>query len=247
MSSKLWIVGMLALGQTLAARSAIGADPVIPTYQATYQVKYKGKDLGTSEFKVTYDDANDVYEFKSETMAKGLLKLASPNPVVERSRFRIAANRIQPLEYWYEDGSRKGEDNLHVVFEWDRRVAVVSSASGRREVALQNGALDRASMQVALMHDYAATGKPPAQYLLVDEDSVKAYTYTDNGEAKTPTGLGELPTLALVQQREGSSRTTWLWVAPAYSYLPARIEQRKDNEVQTAFTLSAVSGITPRH
>jgi hypothetical protein len=245
MSSKVWIVGLLAVGHALAARSATGADPTIPTYEAIYQVKYKGKDLGTSEFKVTYDDESGVYEFRSQTIAKGLLKLASPNPVIERSRFRITAGRIQPLEYWYEDGSRKGEDNLHVVFEWDRRVAVVTGENGRREVALQDGALDRASMQVALMHDFAATGKAPSQYLLVDEDSVKSYTYTDNGETTTPTGVGQLPTLGLVQQRDGSSRSTWLWVAPAYRYLPARIEQRKDNEVQTAFTLSSVAGITP--
>lgn len=245
MSSKPWAVGILALSQVLGASLASGADPAIPTYLATYQVQYKGKDLGTSELKVTYDDATGLYEFSSQIIAKGLLKLVSPNPVVERSRFRVTAAGIQPLEYWYEDGSRKGNDNLHVVFEWDRRVAVVNGQDGRREVALQDGALDRGSLQVALMYELSATGRPRAEYLLVDEDSVKAYTYTDNGAASTKTGIGQLDTLTLVQQREGSSRSTWLWVAPNYRYLPARIEQRRDNEVQTAFTLSAVTGLTP--
>ncbi len=35
---------------------------------------------------------------------------------------------------------------------------------------------------------------------------------------------------AFVQQREGSSRATTLWVAPKLHYLPARIERRKDKE-----------------
>jgi hypothetical protein len=75
--------------------------------------------------------------------------------------------------------------------------------------------------------------------LLADEDSIKPYQYTSNGEHRITTGLGELDTVSFVQQREGSSRSTWLWLAPQLRYLPARIEQRRDGEVQTAFTLQA--------
>ena len=47
-------------------------------------------------------------------------------------------------------------------------------------------------------------------------------------------------------RREGSSRTTYVWVAPQLDYLPARIETRKDDEVQTALTLMSVEGIEKR-
>jgi hypothetical protein len=224
-----------------ASGSAFGADP-IPTYSAAYQVEYKGKDLGTSEFKVTYDAASDTYEFSSRTMAKGLLKLASPNPVVERSHFRVVDGRIRPIEFWYEDGSRKGEDNLHVEFDWQRRVALVTGEGSRREVALEDRSLDRGSMQVALMRDMIAAQRP-GDYRLAGEDAAQGYTFTDNGEAKTDTGIGTLTTRSFTQQREGSSRSTWLWFAPELSYLPVRIEQRRDGEVQTAFRLASVTGL----
>lgn len=225
-------LGVLLLG------AAHAADPAIATYRAVYQVEYKGKSLGTSEFSVTYDAGRDVYRFESRTIPKGLLKLVAPNPVVERSEFRLDSGAIQPLEFWYEDGSRKGEDNLHVVFQWDTRVAIADGEHGRRELDVAPGVLDRGSLQVALMRDLARTGQP-GRYDLADEDAVKPYEYTANGEQPIATGLGELRTLALVQQREGSSRSTWLWMAADHEYVPARIEQRRDGEIQTAFTLES--------
>ena len=93
------------------------------------------------------------------------------------------------------------------------------------------------------MRDLAATGAPRT-YTLADEDSVAEYEYTDNGTATMATGVGRVATRVFTQQRAGSSRATWLWVAPELRFLPVRIEQRRDGEVQTAFTLVSVSGLT---
>ena len=237
----------VALWATLTAGAVlpalVRAEPGIPTYAATYNVEYKGKDLGTSEFSVTYDAKRDIYEFISSTKVKGLLKLVSPNPAVDRSQFKVTGGRIVPLEFWHEDGSRKGEDNSHITFDWERHVALVSNKDGRRELKLQDGTLDRGCIQVALMHDLIVNGKLSGTYLMADDDSVSPYEYADNGETVTPTALGDIPTRAFVQHREKSSRTTTLLMAPSLSYLPARIEQTKDGELQTAFTLESVTGI----
>jgi hypothetical protein len=226
----------------LAAPAAPAAEAGLPTYTATYRVAYKGREAGTAEFSVRYVAERDVYEFSSRVMAKGMLKLARPNPAVERSEFRVAAGVIQPLQFWYEDGSRSGEDNFHIEFDWERRVATVDSAEARREFALPESALDRGSLQVALMHDLATSGA--ARTLkLADEDGIVEYEYTDNGTATMPTGSGPVATRVLTQQRAGSSRVTSLWVAPELRFLPVRIEQRRDGEVQTAFELLKVDGL----
>jgi hypothetical protein len=226
----------------VTAQWAHGADPSVATYAATYRVDYKGREAGTAEFSVRYLAERDLYEFTSRVQAKGMLKLARPKPAIERSHFRADANGIRPVEFWYEDGSRSGEDNFHVVFDWERRVATVTGAQARRELALPEAALDRGSLQVALMRDLAATGVP-ATYRLADEDSVAEYAYSDNGSATMPTGAGPVATRILTQQRAGSSRATWLWVAPELRFLPVRIEQRRDGEVQTAFELVSVAGL----
>lgn len=229
----------------LAAPAAWSApDPTVATYAATYRVEYKGKDAGTSEFRVSYLPADDVYEFSSSTLAKGLLKLARPNPAIDRSRFRLEGGMLRPVEFWYQDGSRSGDDNVHIVFDWQRRIATIGTASGRREMPLPAAALDRGSLQVALMRDLKIAGQP-GHYQLADEDSVGSYVYSDNGTATMKTGAGSHETRVLTQQREGSSRTTWLWVAPALEFLPVRIEQRRNGEVQTAFTLEKVTFQAP--
>jgi hypothetical protein len=233
-----WLLAALVV----ATQEARGADPSIATYTATYRVEYKGKEAGTAEFSVRELADRGLYEFSSSIMAKGLLKLARPKPAVERSHFRANAAGITPVEFWYEDGSRSGEDNLHMVFDWDRRVATVTGAEARRELALPETALDRGSLQVALMRDLAATGSVRS-YALADEDSVAEYAYTDNGTAMITTGAGAFDARVLTQQRAGSSRTTWLWVAPQLKFLPVRIEQRRDGEVQTAFDLVSISGL----
>lgn len=232
---------LTALLLVVAPLRTIAAEPEVPVYTAQYEVEYKGKNLGSSAFAVRHDAAQGLYEFTSSTTAKGLLKLARPDPVVERSLFKVVDGRVRPVEFWYEDGSRKGEDNRHVEFDWDRRIAVVTDENGTREVPLDETSLDPGSIHVALMQDLVLNGKP-GQYRIADEQMAKAYGYVDNGEAQIETGLGTLATHSYIQQREGSSRSTWIWVAPELSYLPARIEQRKNGEVTMALKLVSVEG-----
>src|SRR5262245_6318952 len=102
-----WVAALV-----LPAWTAYGADDGA-TYSAVYRVEYKGKEAGTAEFGVRALESG-LYEFSSRTLAKGLLKLARPNPAVERSHFRVENGSVRPVEFWFEDGSRSGEDNLHI-------------------------------------------------------------------------------------------------------------------------------------
>jgi len=239
----------LAGATLLGAAARVPADtsaPPVPTYTATYEAEYKGKNLGTSEFKVTRDTTRNTYEFTSTTIAKGILgKLAAPNPTVQRSIFTVVDGKVRPSEYWYKDGTRKADGDKHIQFDWDRHVATVSDKNGRREVSLDDISLDDGSLYAALMQDLIVNGKP-GQYRIADSEQAKTYGFEDIGEAQTDTGLGKLATHCYIQHREGSSRTTYLWVAPQLDYLPVRIESRKDNEIQTALTLMSVEGIEKR-
>jgi hypothetical protein len=235
-----WLLSALAM--TVDSAHA-AEDPSVPTYTATYRVEYKGKEAGTAEFSVRYHADRDVYEFDSRALAKGLVKLARPNPTVERSEFRIEDGEVRPLRFWYEDGSRSGEDNFDIVFDWDRHVATVSTSAARREVASPEGTVDRGSAQVALMRDLAA-GREPQGYTLLDDDSVAKYDYTDGGTETLATAAGSFATKVLIQQRPGSSRVMRFWLAPELRFLPVKIEQRRNGEPHSAFALVSVTGIT---
>jgi hypothetical protein len=225
----------------ISAAGVAAAEALLPTYTATYEVIHKGRNVGSSEFSMSHDGARDIYTFRSHTEVKGMLRLVSPNAVVERSDFVVHDGQIRPLEFWYEDGSRKGEDNVHAVFDWDAGTVIIA-AERHTQLTLQPGVLDRGSMQVAVMRDMASSAMP-GPYVLADEDALKTYEYALEGEERTSTPLGELTTLRYRQQRQGSSRSTALWVAPQLKYLPVRIEQVRDGETDTVFVLESVQGL----
>jgi hypothetical protein len=228
---------LMAIGERISAQAV---DSAIPTYLAIYDVEYKGKALGTAQFSVSHDAEREIYRFESQMQAKGLLaKLVAPKPVIQRSEFRVDGSTITPLEFWYEDGSRKGEDNLHIVFDWDSRIATTNGEDGRRELPLEPGVLDRGAAQVALRRDLATAGQP-GKYPIAEADGVRADEYAVEGEETIATGIGNVAALKLMQHREGSSRTTRVWMAPGLGYLPIRIEQHRNGELQTAFTLQSM-------
>ena len=232
---------VMAAALAVAADEARSADGSVATYAATYRVEYKGKEAGVSDWSVRHL-GDDRYEFMARIMPKGMLKLIRPKPTIERSQFRVEGAALRPLEYWYEDGSRSGEDNWHLVFDWDRRVATVTTAEARRELAVPDIALDIGTLKAAVMRDLAAKGAP-GPYEIADQDAVGTYEYTDSGPATLHTGVGSLETQLFVQRRAGSSRSTWLWVAPTLGFLPVRVEQRRGDEIQTSFVLESVDGL----
>ena len=88
----------------------------------------------------------------------------------------------------------------------------------------------------------AADQERPVPYFTVLAQPAE-YQSTDNGTATITTRVGSVATRILTQQRAGSSRVNWLWVAPELRFLPVRMEQRRDGEVQTAFELVSVDGL----
>ena len=234
---------LLGLSIGLIALVVTGIAPAVATELVTYRAEYQveragGKKSGSSVWTVSYDAERGVYSYESALSLKGILRLAVPNPVREHSDFKVENGRIRPLEFWYEDGSRKGEDNFHVKFDWDAGTAVVNADGRRNKLALQSGILDRGSMQVAVMLDLA--NGAPGSYLLADEDSLKSYQYTRNGEAAIRTKVGTIETQSFIQQREGSSRRLLIWAAPEYNFLPVRMERQKNGETDIVFVLQSI-------
>lgn len=237
--TRAWVI---AAALAVAADEAGAADAAVTTYTATYRVEYKGREAGVSEWSVR-PVSDGLYEFSAKITPKGMLKLLRPKPTIERSQFRLEGSSFRPLEYWYEDGSRSGEGNWHLVFDWDRRIATVSTSEARRELTVPDGALDIGTLKAAVMQDLAVKGAP-GPYEIADQDSVGTYEYMDSGMETLATGVGSLETRRYVQHRTGSSRSTWLWVAPSLGWLPVRVEQRRNDEVQTSFLIIGVKGIT---
>lgn len=229
-------------------RAEHSTEPV-PTYEAQYEVRYKGRRIGESVQRVVREDAagsadsRPVYRFEATTAATGLAKLLRRQPIMEESTFEVDGEAVRPIKFTLDDGTRKGEDDVTVEFDWAAETARVATASGVTELPIEPGVYDRATLQVALMLELAH-GEEPDRHELIDDDSVKTYTYEIGGRETLVTPAGEHETIRITQRREGSSRHTIIWAAPALGHLPVKIEQRRDGETLTTLTLESVAGLS---
>lgn len=236
---------------SLAALLAEGvpAEPLVepvPVYEAQYEVRYKGRRIGESVQRVTRqdttgDDPAPTYRFEATTSAKGLARLLRRQPIVEESTFELRGEAVRPLMFSLDDGTRKGDDDVSVEFDWDAGTARVETSSGVADLSIEPGVHDRATLQVALMLELAAD-IAPEQHRLIDDDSAKTYTYEVGAAETLDTPAGEYEAIEVIQRREGSSRHTHIWMAPALRHLPVKIEQRRDDETLTTLTLLSVDG-----
>jgi hypothetical protein len=107
------------------------------------------------------------------------------------------------------------------------------------DMPLQPGTQDDLSVQIAVMVELLA-GRTPDQFLLIDKNSVREYRYTREGEESVSTPFGKVDTVIFRSQKKGSPRVTRFWCAPQQGYIPVRVEQKKDDEVQWAMQVQSV-------
>jgi len=226
----------------LTTATVFPAEPgTVVEYTAEYEVRHKGRRMARAEFGVAAD-VDGQFVFNSSTKARGVWRLAAPKPAVERSVFNVEAGLVIPSRFDYQDGSRKGEDNYSVEFDAPAREIRIDGAAGAKSLPFEDELLDRGSLQVALMLDLGNCTLP-GPYRYIDEDEIRVYRYERLEDVEAETGIGSLETIRFSQQREGSSRNTILWLAPELAYLPVRIEQIRNGEIETVFSLKDVNGL----
>lgn len=234
--------GLLAAVGASAQTTRTPYGPV--PYDANYEVRYKGKRVARAEFSIVAE-ADGRFAFVSSTEARGLLKLVTPGPTVDRSEFRLdAAGRIEPIRFEYDDGSRKGDDSFVVDFDETAREVRISGAGDPKTLPFGDGLLDRGSLQVALMQSLSDC-RLPRSMSYVDDDGISTYDYDRLDDETVDTGIGSFETVRLAQQAKGSSRRTVLSFASRLRYLLVRIEQFRNDELETVFSLDELEGIEP--
>ncbi|HSG65837.1 MAG TPA: DUF3108 domain-containing protein, partial [Gammaproteobacteria bacterium] len=233
----------LKLAGTLLSLAAVGAsspgyaqpatDGLVP-YRAVYGVLNDGRRVGEAVHSLSYDPASQHYVFETRVELRGLLRFVSPMPVIERSEFVVREGRIRPLVFTYEDGSRRGRDNIVVEFDWAAGRVIAQTETPPQEWPLPADGLDRASARIALMRDLAAAMQS-ATYRVADPYELRPLELRREGVETRATALGELRTVRVLHQRPGSSRRSVTWAAPDLHFLAVRIEQQRGDRGPVAF------------
>lgn len=232
-------VVLLTAATGLAAAAARGlshpaAAPSEPTpFVATYTIAWHGVTAGTSTLQLR-KTAPQLYLYTSTDEAYGIFRLAFPHPLRQSSRFRIADGEVQPLAF---EAGGAGND-IMAQFDW-KIGQVTGMAKGKLlDLKLQEGTQDPLSVQIAIMLELLARNAP-ASFWMLNTDEIDRFEYVRHEESTLDTPLGKLRTILYTSHQPGSSKTTYLWLAPALDYMPARAEQHVKGSTQVALEIRA--------
>jgi hypothetical protein len=203
-------------------------------FVATYSIAWHGIPAGTSTLELKRTATDKEYLYTSTDHAHGLFRLVFPHGIRQSSRFRLEGAQVVPLAF---ESSGAGE-NATVQFDWKIN-RVTGTAKGKLlDRPLQPGTQDPLSVQIALMLALQA-GQPPTAFWMLDTDEIDRFEYVRHAQTTLDTRLGKLLTVLYTSHRPGSDRTTYLWLAPALDYMPARAEQRIKDTTQLSFEIQA--------
>ena len=225
-----------ATGYAAQAGSTVSQPPPVarPTpFVATYTISWHGVTAGTSTLELR-ETAPQSYLYTSTDTAYGVFRLAIRHPLRQSSRFRVAGTEVEPVSF---EAGGVG-NSVMAQFDW-KSGQVTGMAKGKLlDLKLQPGTQDPLSVQIAIMLKLQAQDAP-ASFWMLNTDEIDRFQYVRHEESTLDTPLGKLRTILYTSHQPGSRKTTYLWLAPALDYMPARAEQRVDGSTQIALEISA--------
>jgi hypothetical protein len=226
-------VAMMLVSAAWARAAPLQPTPRPPQFVATYTLAWHGITAGTSTLELR-STSPQLYLYTSTDRAYGLFRLAFPRPLRQSSRFRVTAGEVEPLTF---QAGGAGNDVM-AQFDW-KTGRVTGMAKGKLlNLRLQPGTQDPLSVQIAIMLALQARAAPESFWML-NTDEIDRFEYVRHEASTLDTPLGKLRTILYTSHEAGSDKTTYLWLAPALDYMPARAEQHVKGSTQISLEIRA--------
>lgn len=235
----IWSAVTLLLTSTLAFAELGDIPGTKPTpFTAIYKVTKGIMSVGTTK-RTLQHKGNGNYVFESVTKPGGIAKLFTSGKVIERSHWRMVDDKPVPQEYVYTNSSDQ-KRNVKVEFDWVN-YRVTNTVNGDPwSMEIEDHTLDKLVYQLAIMYDLSQ-GESILLYQVADGGKTKTYDIKIEGEERIVTELGVFNTVKI--SRTNNDRTTVMWCAKELQYLPAKIEQTKNDDSPITAELVELSGI----
>ena len=216
----------------LGTRAALAADAPPPTLQpfsASYTWSWHGMVVAVSHTRLQrLPDGHWLYSSTGEP--RGIGHLYPVHPVIT-SLLSVTSDGVVPLHYKAQGGGAAQRD-ADVVFDWQHMRATGVYSGETVDLALKPAVQDDVSVQVAMMVELQR-GHTPQQVLEIDRNTIRNYDYRrENSDVPLQTKLGTVQTTVYSSQHPGSPRITRFWCAPDRAFLPMRVEQTRNGNLE---------------
>ncbi|MGB6353618.1 MAG: DUF3108 domain-containing protein [Steroidobacteraceae bacterium] len=214
--------------------AAAAADAAVAPFSARYLADWKSINVGTSDLELKQDTEPGHYLYTWTITARGIFRLYR-SEVTQKSWLSVHADHVRPDRYHAEDGS----SSVNLDFDWDARRARGTSEGKPVDLKLEQGTQDVMSIQVEVMLDLKR-GDLPKTFQIIDKDALKEFNYTQEGDARLRTALGELDTVIVASQQAGNNRILRMWFAPSLGFVPVQAERTRDGKLEFAMHIKSL-------
>ena len=227
---------LLLLALAVAAVTSAAQAEELKPYEATYAGIWNGMTVAISQLELK--QTGDTWTTSSRSSPRGIGRLASGIfPPRQVSVVRVTASGVQPQSFRSEGGERAKSTDL--AYDW-RAARVTGRYEGAKvDQPLAPGVQDDGSVQLALIVELLA-GRTPHSFRMIDRSGTREYQFAREGEATVQTPLGAVATVVYRAQKAGSPRITRFWCAPERGYVPMKVEQTRDDEVQWTMEIQSL-------
>jgi hypothetical protein len=226
-----WLLALLA---ALVGATA-SADELKP-FQASYDWIWHGMTVAVSRLQLQQQDQKWVYRSRSEP--RGLGRMFSERPVSE-SILEVTAEGVRPLSYKADDGTSSTKRDADIQYDWQNQRVTGVNEDAKIDMPIPPGMQDDLSVQIALMVALMR-GQTPDKFSLLSGGSLREYRYSRDGEETLSTPVGKIPTIIYRSEKQYSPRVTRFWCAPSLGYIPLKVEQKRDNDIEWTMQVQSV-------
>ncbi len=222
---------LLILPALLAAAGAAATD--LTPHRAEYKVRIA---VVSGELSTELRATENGYVATHVVKPTGLSRVIASGEMYVSSTFVPVADGVRPLSYHAIDTIRD-EPEATISFDWTTRIASGTVGEEPVEFELDGLSHDAVSIQYELMHDLL-NDQHNDSYVLFDVEKMRVAHIRKTGTRTVKTRAGDYEVVGIQHQKEGSSRVTTLWCAPALDYLPVVIEQHRKDKLKFRATLT---------
>lgn len=224
----------------LTASVAHGKDGALQPYTARYQVTFRGLSGGQIESTLSRGAGPGQWLYETRAYPSLLGRVAVSPHARERSTMQVTPSGVRPLTFDFNDGSDSSNKDVRFKFDWAAGRVQGVAEGVPFDFTVPPGTQDTASVQAAMILDLLA-GRAPAGFPILTGSKVREYRYWYEGKAMVMTPYGQFDTVVWANQRDGSTRVTKVWHAPALGYVPVQAIQYRKGQAETQMKLLALT------
>jgi len=229
-----WLLAVAAA--VLLVSGGTAAAEQLKPYTATYNGIWRGMTVAVSTLQL--EQTGDTWTFSSRSEGRGIGKLASGVfPPLQVSVVRVTDQGVLPQSFKSTGGDT--DKGILLNYDWQTHRVTGNYEKTKVDLPLTPQVQDDGSVQLALMVELLA-GRTPPTVQLIDQNSVREYEFTRDGEETLETQIGPVKSVVFKSQKKYSPRITRFWCAPERGFIPMRVQQKKGDDVQWTLEIASL-------